>query len=75
MPLTPLEQELLVALRDSSDALNDAIVWMESFALPHLGEECDGGNILQIGLQMRIDENAEVIARTEQAADTAPPAR
>lgn len=63
--------DLLVELRDTADAIDVVVEWMERVALPALGDDSDGGNLLCASLTMKADEIRDAIANATKEGDHA----
>lgn len=59
-------EALNASLSDAADALDQVVQWMNDHALPILGDDCDGGNSLSAGLEMKAGEIRDLLKAGEQ---------
>lgn len=61
-------------LSDAADALDEAVIWMDGYAIPNLDPEgigdVDGGNILAAGLTAKAEEIRELLTPSEESSKT-----
>lgn len=57
--------QLEESLSDAADAIDQVVVWMNGYAIPAIDPErcgeCDGGNSLAAGLEMKAEEIRDLL--------------